>query len=90
MSYVLTCPNCGAREVTDFAYGGELTKRPRERPTLRELGTYNYFRRNVAGSSASGGTTGRAAGRGSSPSATPAPTTCNGRHCADEGPRRSP
>jgi heterotetrameric sarcosine oxidase delta subunit len=49
VSYVLTCPNCGAREVTDFAFGGELTKRPRERPTLRELGAYNYFRRNVAG-----------------------------------------
>ena len=49
MSYLLTCPNCGIREVTDFAFGGETTKRPRERPTLRELGTYNYFRRNVAG-----------------------------------------
>jgi heterotetrameric sarcosine oxidase delta subunit len=49
VSYVLTCPNCGAREVTDFAFGGELNRRPRERPSLRELGTYNYFRRNVAG-----------------------------------------
>ena len=49
MSYLLTCPNCGTREVTDFAFGGELNRRPRERPTLRELGAYNYFRRNVAG-----------------------------------------
>jgi sarcosine oxidase, subunit delta len=49
VSYVLTCPNCGPREVTDFAFGGEVSRRPRERPTLRELGTYNYFRRNVAG-----------------------------------------
>jgi sarcosine oxidase subunit delta len=49
VSYVLICPNCGPREVTDFAFGGEVSRRPRERPTLRELGAYNYFRRNVAG-----------------------------------------
>jgi sarcosine oxidase subunit delta len=49
MSYVLTCPNCGVREVTDFAFGGELNPRPNEAPSLRELGRYNYFRRNVAG-----------------------------------------
>ncbi len=49
MSYVLTCPNCGPREVTDFGYGGELNPRPREAPSLRELGEYNYFRKNVAG-----------------------------------------
>jgi sarcosine oxidase subunit delta len=49
LSYVLTCPHCGIREVTDFAFGGEVSRRPRERPTLRELGAYNYFRRNVAG-----------------------------------------
>jgi heterotetrameric sarcosine oxidase delta subunit len=49
MSYVLTCPNCGVREVTDFAYGGELNPRPKEHPSLRELGEYNYVRTNVAG-----------------------------------------
>ena len=49
MSYVLTCPNCGVREVTDFAFGGELNPRPKEAPSLRELGRYNYFRDNVAG-----------------------------------------
>ena len=49
MSYVLTCPNCGVREVTDFAFGGELNPRPKGAPSLRELGEYNYFRRNVAG-----------------------------------------
>jgi sarcosine oxidase subunit delta len=49
VSYLLTCPNCGTREVTDFAFGGETTRRPRERPSQRELGAYNYFRRNVAG-----------------------------------------
>jgi heterotetrameric sarcosine oxidase delta subunit len=49
MSYVLTCPNCGPREVTDFSFGGEVNPRPTERPGQRELGAYNYFRRNVAG-----------------------------------------
>jgi heterotetrameric sarcosine oxidase delta subunit len=49
MSFLMTCPNCGVREVTDFGFGGEVSSRPRERPSLRELGAYNYFRRNVAG-----------------------------------------
>jgi heterotetrameric sarcosine oxidase delta subunit len=49
MSFLLTCPVCGTREVTDFGYGGEVTARPRARPALRELSVYNYFRRNIAG-----------------------------------------
>ena len=49
MSYVLTCPYCGPREVTDFGFCGELNPRPKSAPSLRELGEYNYFRRNVAG-----------------------------------------
>ncbi len=49
MSFLLKCPNCGIREVTDFAFGGEISSRPRSRPSFRELNTYNYFRRNTAG-----------------------------------------
>jgi heterotetrameric sarcosine oxidase delta subunit len=49
VSFVLTCPHCGEREVTDFAFGGELSARPTGAPSLRELSAYNYFRRNVAG-----------------------------------------
>jgi heterotetrameric sarcosine oxidase delta subunit len=49
MSFVLTCPYCGVREVTDFAFGGEVLARPAEPPSRRELATYNYMRRNVAG-----------------------------------------
>jgi sarcosine oxidase subunit delta len=49
MSYLLSCPNCGVREVTDFGYGGEISARPKSKPTWRELNTYNYFRKNVAG-----------------------------------------
>jgi heterotetrameric sarcosine oxidase delta subunit len=49
VSFVLTCPNCGPREVTDFEFGGEVVPRPRQRPVSRDLAVYNYFRRNVAG-----------------------------------------
>lgn len=48
MSFLLRCPNCGLREVTDFGYGGEVSRRPTQ-PTFRELNAYNYFRRNAAG-----------------------------------------
>ena len=51
MSFLLTCPNCGPRDVNEFTYAGETTSRPT--PTgsasLRELTDYVYFRRNVAG-----------------------------------------
>jgi len=49
VSFLLTCPNCGPREVTDFGFGGEVTARPAERPSRRELNAYVYFRDNVAG-----------------------------------------
>lgn len=49
MSFALTCPNCGPREVTDFGFGGELTERPRSRPSFEELNRYVYFRDNRAG-----------------------------------------
>jgi heterotetrameric sarcosine oxidase delta subunit len=49
MSFLLTCPNCGPREVTDFGFGGELSSRPRQQPSFAELNRYVYFRRNVAG-----------------------------------------
>jgi heterotetrameric sarcosine oxidase delta subunit len=51
VSFVLTCPTCGPREVTDFRCGGEVVERPPadSTPTPRELATYNYFRRNAAG-----------------------------------------
>jgi heterotetrameric sarcosine oxidase delta subunit len=49
MSFLLTCPNCGVREVTDFGYGGEINPRPKRDPSFRELNAYNYFRTNTAG-----------------------------------------
>jgi sarcosine oxidase subunit delta len=49
MSFVLQCPNCGAREVTDFGFGGEVTTRPTARPSFDDLNHYVYFRDNRAG-----------------------------------------
>ncbi|TML13465.1 MAG: sarcosine oxidase subunit delta [Actinobacteria bacterium] len=49
MSFLLSCPNCGPRDVNEFAYAGEVTSRPAGPPDLRELADYVYFRRNVAG-----------------------------------------
>ena len=82
MSYLLTCPNCGVREVTDFGYGGEIAARPKSQPDLARAEHLQLLppqRRRA--SSASGGTTAPAAGRGSSPSATRAPTRSSGRRC---------
>ena len=49
MSFLLSCPNCGLRDVNEFAYQGEVTVRPASEPSFRELTSYLYFRRNVAG-----------------------------------------
>src|SRR5437667_208137 len=49
MSFLLGCPSCGVRDVNEFACAGELTTRPGPEATLRELTSYLYFRRNVAG-----------------------------------------
>jgi len=49
MSFLLPCPNCGPRPVDEFSCAGEVTVRPRSDPSLRELTSYLYFRRNVAG-----------------------------------------
>jgi heterotetrameric sarcosine oxidase delta subunit len=49
MSFLVPCPNCGPREVEEFHCAGEVTVRPKQTPSLRELTTYLYFRRNTAG-----------------------------------------
>ena len=49
MSFLLPCPNCGPRDVNEFAYAGEVTRRPPSSPSPRELAAYVHFRRNVAG-----------------------------------------
>ena len=50
MSFLLPCPHCGPRPVDEYAYFGEVTKRPPlGSPSLRDLTEYVYFRDNVAG-----------------------------------------
>jgi heterotetrameric sarcosine oxidase delta subunit len=49
MSFLLECPNCGPRDVNEFKFQGEVTRRPRGKPTLAELTEYVYLRENVAG-----------------------------------------
>ena len=49
MSFYLSCPHCGPRPVDEYAYFGEVTRRPGPSPSLRELTDYVYFRDNVAG-----------------------------------------
>jgi len=49
MAMLVTCPNCGPREVEELRCAGEVTTRPRQKPTVRELNEYVYFRGNVAG-----------------------------------------
>jgi sarcosine oxidase subunit delta len=49
MSFLLACPHCGPRDVNEFRYQGEVTRRPRSTPSLRELTDYVYFRDNAAG-----------------------------------------
>jgi methylglutamate dehydrogenase subunit B len=49
VSFLLACPHCGPRDVNEFHYQGEVTRRPPPKPTLRELTDYVYFRDNVAG-----------------------------------------
>ena len=50
MSFLLTCPYCiytGPRPVEEFRCSGEVTRRPKSDPTLRELTTYKYLVRGA-------------------------------------------
>jgi heterotetrameric sarcosine oxidase delta subunit len=49
MSFLLSCPHCGPRPVDEFTCAGEVTVRPKGPTSFRELTSYLYFRRNVAG-----------------------------------------
>ena len=49
MAFLLTCPNCGERNVYDFRAGGEVVPRPAPDATAAEWAHYSYARRNVAG-----------------------------------------
>jgi heterotetrameric sarcosine oxidase delta subunit len=47
MSFLLDCPHCGLRPVTEFGYGGELATA--EPSGKKSLAAELYLRDNVAG-----------------------------------------
>lgn len=49
MAFLLTCPNCGERDVHEFRFGGELSNRPAPDATPETWAQYFYTRRNVSG-----------------------------------------
>jgi heterotetrameric sarcosine oxidase delta subunit len=49
MSFLLRCPLCGPREVTEFRYGGEVQARPAPGSPIAVWSAYLYGRRNIAG-----------------------------------------
>jgi len=50
MSFLLRCPQCGPRDVYEFRWGGEQSRRPEPDSPLETWTRYLYLRRNEAGS----------------------------------------
>jgi sarcosine oxidase subunit delta len=46
--FLIKCPNCGARNVAEFRYGGEYNPRPRG-ASARDWAEYVYVRDNRLG-----------------------------------------
>ena len=49
MAFLLNCPNCGARNVYDFRFGGEVLTRPEPDADNDILTDYLYLRENADG-----------------------------------------
>ena len=49
MSFLLKCPNCGERDVSEFRFGGEVTVRPTPDASEDEWSSYFYSQVNAAG-----------------------------------------
>jgi sarcosine oxidase subunit delta len=49
MSFLLSCPLCGPRDVYEFRYGGEIQKRPSPGSDQQTWATYLYARTNIDG-----------------------------------------
>ena len=49
MTFLIDCPNCGAREALEFSYGGETTRRAGPEASEHDLAEYLFFRENVNG-----------------------------------------
>ena len=49
MSFIIHCPTCGSRAVTEFRFGGERLERPDQGASELEWSNYLYSRRNERG-----------------------------------------
>jgi sarcosine oxidase subunit delta len=49
VSFRLTCPNCGKRYVSEFAFRGEYQPRPSSDDPLEQWVDYVYMQENVRG-----------------------------------------
>jgi heterotetrameric sarcosine oxidase delta subunit len=49
MSFLLSCPLCGPRDVYEFRFGGEVQSRPAPGSDQHTWGEYLYMRTNVSG-----------------------------------------
>jgi sarcosine oxidase subunit delta len=49
VAFLLNCPNCGARNVYDFRFGGEVLTRPEPDADNDILTDYLYLRENADG-----------------------------------------
>jgi len=49
MSFLLHCPNCGARNVSEFTFRGEYTKRPSQSTDFSNWVDYVYLKNNNMG-----------------------------------------
>ncbi len=49
LAFLITCPNCGSRDVHEFRFGGELTARPDPDADGDAWTGYLYLKSNTAG-----------------------------------------
>jgi sarcosine oxidase subunit delta len=49
VSFLLPCPQCGSRDVYEFRWGGERSRRPAPGSPSEVWTRYLYLRDNVAG-----------------------------------------
>ncbi len=49
MSFLLACPNCGKRQVSEFSFQGEFKRRPSPEEDFEAWTRYVYLARNKKG-----------------------------------------
>ena len=47
LSFMLDCPNCGKRNVSEFSFSGEFRSRPKASAPLIQWVDYVYFKENL-------------------------------------------